>query len=296
MDNSGKLSITRANLPVTSVNGFTGDVTINVDAIDVMSPPSAQEDGSSGLVPAPHIGDQNKFLRGDATWQALSVEEATENSAGIMSASDKRKLNSIQNGAQMNTVTGVKGDAEESYRNGTINLTPANIGAAPAQHTHSGADITSGEVSVQRIANLPASKVTSGTFDPERIPLATRNSVGGFIVGTGLTMDDGVLSASSTSVAIVTASQNLSPTGWSEHSDGYYYQDKSLPAGTNINLVRDFLADVSLEGASGTYAEKINAWACIGAITVDSSGVRYICYEEIPTITVAVKIRLMQVE
>lgn len=33
-------------------------------------------------------------------------------------------------------VTGVKGDAETSYRTGNVNLTPANIGAAAANHTH----------------------------------------------------------------------------------------------------------------------------------------------------------------
>ena len=35
-----------------------------------------------------------------------------------------------------NSVTGVKGNAESSYRTGQVNLTPANIGAAAASHTH----------------------------------------------------------------------------------------------------------------------------------------------------------------
>lgn len=34
-------------------------------------------------------------------------------------------------------VTGVKGNAEATYRTGNVNLTPANIGAAAADHTHS---------------------------------------------------------------------------------------------------------------------------------------------------------------
>lgn len=34
-------------------------------------------------------------------------------------------------------VTGVKGNAETTYRTGNVNLTPANIGAAAADHTHS---------------------------------------------------------------------------------------------------------------------------------------------------------------
>ena len=38
--------------------------------------------------------------------------------------------------------TGVKGDAEQTYRTGDVNLTPANIGAAEASHTHTESDIT----------------------------------------------------------------------------------------------------------------------------------------------------------
>ena len=38
------------------------------------------------------------------------------------------KLNSIESNAQVNTVTGVKGDDESTYRTGQINITKANIG------------------------------------------------------------------------------------------------------------------------------------------------------------------------
>ena len=36
-----------------------------------MSGASATIAGKEGLVPAPAAGDQNKFLRGDGTWQAV---------------------------------------------------------------------------------------------------------------------------------------------------------------------------------------------------------------------------------
>ena len=61
---------------------------------------------------------------------------ATQSANGLMSAADKKKLDEIAAGAQKNTVTGVKGNAESSYRTGNINLTPANIGAAAASHNH----------------------------------------------------------------------------------------------------------------------------------------------------------------
>ena len=41
---------------------------------------------------------------------------------------EKEKLSKIADGAQVNTVTGVKGDNESSYRTGNINITKANVG------------------------------------------------------------------------------------------------------------------------------------------------------------------------
>lgn len=46
----------------------------------------------------------------------------------------KNKLNGIEAGAQVNTVTGIKGNAENAYRTGNVNLTPANIGAVASSN------------------------------------------------------------------------------------------------------------------------------------------------------------------
>lgn len=61
---------------------------------------TASAAGGAGLVPAPSAGYNNRFLRGDGTWQLVT-----------------------------SGVSGVKGNAESSYRTGQVNLTPANIGA-----------------------------------------------------------------------------------------------------------------------------------------------------------------------
>lgn len=45
------------------------------------------------------------------------------------------KLNTIENGAQKNTVIGIKGDSESSYRTGNINITKANIGLGNCDNT-----------------------------------------------------------------------------------------------------------------------------------------------------------------
>jgi len=54
-----------------------------------------------------------------------------------MSSGDKAKLDGIEAGAQVNTVTGVKGDSETNYRTGNINITKANIGLGNVENKSS---------------------------------------------------------------------------------------------------------------------------------------------------------------
>ena len=61
-----------------------------------------------------------------------TYDAATTSAAGLMSASDKSKLDGIAAGAQVNAVTGVKGNSESSYRVGDVNITLANLGYSVA--------------------------------------------------------------------------------------------------------------------------------------------------------------------
>lgn len=70
-----------------------------ISAIETFTGASSQADGASGLVPAPEQGDQEKFLRGDGEWAALTGQ-----------------------------VTGVKGSSESSYRGGNVEITKDNVG------------------------------------------------------------------------------------------------------------------------------------------------------------------------
>ena len=83
-------------------------------------------------------------------------------------------------------ITGVKGDAEATYRVGNVNLTAANIGAAASSHTHAASDVASGTLDIARIPTgtgasqvalgnhtHDASDITSGTLDLSRIPTGT---------------------------------------------------------------------------------------------------------------------------
>lgn len=69
------------------------------------------------------------------TKHGADIAAASETAAGVMTAADKSKLNAIEAGAQANTVTGVKGDSESSYRTGNINITPTNIGLGNVDNT-----------------------------------------------------------------------------------------------------------------------------------------------------------------
>lgn len=58
-----------------------------------------------------------------------TVAAASQSADGLMSATDKVKLDGIEVGAEVNTITGVKGSEEDSYRTGNVNISAENVGA-----------------------------------------------------------------------------------------------------------------------------------------------------------------------
>lgn len=77
--------------------------------------------------------DGQKYIRANGAWYILSTSSSSTD--GLMSSSDKTKLDRIESGAQKNTVLGVKGNSESSYRTGNINITKANIGLGNVDNT-----------------------------------------------------------------------------------------------------------------------------------------------------------------
>jgi len=70
--------------------------------IDDMGAATSSSAGTNGLVPAPAAGDQTKYLRGDGTWVTppnTTYSEATVSKAGLLSASDKAKLDTVTENA-----------------------------------------------------------------------------------------------------------------------------------------------------------------------------------------------------
>lgn len=104
---------------------------------------------------------------------AATTAVATTSSNGLMSSTDKTKLDGVETGAQKNTVTGIKGNTESSYRTGNVNLTPTDIGAAAASHTHAISEVTdlqsalNGKAASSHVHS--ANDITSGTLPVERI-------------------------------------------------------------------------------------------------------------------------------
>ena len=95
--------------------------------IPTMSGANASNAGVVGLVPKPAKGDQDKFLKGDGSWAAsIQYDDATTTEAGLMSASDKTKLNGIAENATANigTVTKVhmNGKLIDPGADGTLEL------------------------------------------------------------------------------------------------------------------------------------------------------------------------------
>lgn len=79
------------------------------------------------------IVDNNGNLTISATDTTYSA--ATTSTAGLMSATDKSKLDGIAAGAQVNAVTGVKGGNEAEYRTGNISITKSNVGLGNVDNT-----------------------------------------------------------------------------------------------------------------------------------------------------------------
>lgn len=65
------------------------------------------------------------------------MEEATSTKAGMFSANNKLKLDGIEDGAQVNTVIGIKGSTETTYRTGEVNITAENIGLGNVENKSS---------------------------------------------------------------------------------------------------------------------------------------------------------------
>ncbi len=164
---------------VRSVNGETGDVQLDAAdipydsntttkaAIDSKVPQTTTVNGhalsgnvsvtksdvglgnvvNTGDSATPVSGGTTKFTTGGAyTELAKKVDKETGKGLSTNDFTDalKTKLEGIEAGAQVNTVTGVKGNSETTYRTGNVNITKSNVGLSNVVNTGDSATPVSG--------------------------------------------------------------------------------------------------------------------------------------------------------
>ena len=94
---SAATAVTKADITALGIPGSDTNTTYSP-----FKGATASAAGGSGLVPAPAVGQDTRFLRGDGTWQTppnTTYGVATDEANGLMSATDKAKLDGIANGA-----------------------------------------------------------------------------------------------------------------------------------------------------------------------------------------------------
>ena len=126
----GDVNLTPADIgsvpTTTTINGYPLSSNVTITKADV------------GLGNVDNTADLDKPIS-DAVQSALDDKVDKETGKGL-STNDftnalLTKLNGIEAGAQVNTVTGVKGNSESSYRVGNVNITKANIGLGNVDNT-----------------------------------------------------------------------------------------------------------------------------------------------------------------
>lgn len=225
----------------------------NVDGLDVFG--ASGSGHSSGLVPDPGAtAGTSKYLREDGTW----AEPA---------------------GGGGGAVSGVKGNAESTYRTGNVNLTPANIGASSDDHSHGslGRDgaisnnVTigssdrliisdysdSGKIKTSSItfdgsttSQALTKKGTWGTFLTSHQSLSgyvpTSRTVNGYSLSSNISLDDEDIG-----LKVVDQTISLSSLSFTKSYNGLYYS-----SGTTIS------------GISKIYSVTINGFSNIKNIAV----------------------------
>ena len=105
VDGTGHISdvaaVTKADITALGIPGSNTDTTYNN-----FKGASSSANGTNGLVPMPYAGNQSQYLRGDGTWATptnTTYGVATTSKDGLMSTSDKSKLDGIASGANKYT-------------------------------------------------------------------------------------------------------------------------------------------------------------------------------------------------
>lgn len=156
LGNEGSYKVTQAAVASPSASGSAtafidiitqdanGKITATKKDVPVMGAATASAAGSSGLVPTPTAGQQNRFLRGDATWQAIS-----HSTVGASSSGHTHKVTHTPAGSVSSAFTG------SSVNSGSPSATTA---VATSSHGHT--FTPSGTISTPKFTGSQVSSAT----------------------------------------------------------------------------------------------------------------------------------------
>ena len=183
-------------LPVA--NGGTGN-----SSVDTAPTANSTKMVTSGGVASALAGKQDKLTAGTnitISGTTISAKDttygvATASANGLMSSTDKSKLDGIEAGARKNTITGVKGSSETAYRTGNVSISKANIGLGNVDNTADSSKVVKG-ASEDGSGNVIAdSYVASGSASGQTVTLLSKS---GNTLATFTTQDTKVSQAVST--------------------------------------------------------------------------------------------------
>lgn len=138
------------------------------DAVEELGE-SIPDSPSSGYEP-PAGGIPRTDLASDVVASLGKADNAVQSVSGKglssedYTSEEKTKLAGIESGAQVNTITGVKGNAETNYRVGNVNITKANIGLENVENKSSATirgELTSQNV-IDALGYTPSSSNSGG--------------------------------------------------------------------------------------------------------------------------------------
>ena len=120
VDSLGHIStttaVTKADITALGIPGSDTNTTYSA-----FKGATSSAGGGAGLVPAPAAGASNRYLRSDGTWQVppdtnTTYGLVTTSANGLMSASDKKKLDGIASGANKYTHPGYTARSSGLYK------------------------------------------------------------------------------------------------------------------------------------------------------------------------------------
>jgi len=169
-DASKPISTAQATAIADAKNaGTTAQSNLNAHIVNVSNPHS---------VTKAHVGLGNCDNTSDASKPVSTAQQAALNSkvdkvtgmglsTNDYTTAEKTKLAGIATGAQVNTITGVKGSAETTYRTGQVNITAANIGLGNVNNTADSAKVvaSAGKLTTPRTISLTGDVAGSVSFD-----------------------------------------------------------------------------------------------------------------------------------